>query len=89
MEQAVAVRGVDQPRPRSTQRRLAIVLGTLAVAAAIIITLVVSISAPAPASRPVTDTHMSALQALHADANAPQFSEAQKLQALQRLKAGK
>ncbi|MGZ6496840.1 MAG: hypothetical protein ACXVD9_12025 [Actinomycetota bacterium] len=81
-----------QPAGTSTVRkRAAVVLGVIALALAIVVSILVSISQPAPATRPTTGAQMKALQALHADADvgAVRFSEDAKLHALQRLKAGR
>lgn len=75
------------------RKHVAMVLGAIVIVAAIIVSIIVSASTShpvAPASRPATSSQLQALQALHADANgASVSSEDEKLQALQRLKAGR
>jgi hypothetical protein len=73
------------------RKQAVVVLGAIALALAIVISILVSISHPAPAPHSTTGARLKALQALHADANAGvvRFSEDAKLQALQRLKAGR
>lgn len=78
-------------RTRTSRKPAVMVLGAIALAVVIVVSILGSVSSkPAAAVHPSTDARLSALQSFHADAAARHtFSDAEKLQALQRLKAGK